>query len=68
MTAWNLRDSMVDFVTDRSGGEASSMSSRFVAIDEGPDITLDRAMIVVAVIPIVTPGSTLCEFRGITAA
>src|SRR5262249_53676613 len=46
-TAWNLRDNFVVFATDRSGGEAPSMSSRFVAIDEGPDITLDRAMIVV---------------------
>src|SRR5262245_15723405 len=47
ISAWNLQDNFVVFATDRSGGEAPSMSSRFVAIDEGPDITLDRAMIVV---------------------
>src|SRR5260370_35405112 len=47
ITAWNLQDNFVVFATDRSGGEAPSMSSRFVAIDEGPDITLDRVMIVV---------------------
>jgi pSer/pThr/pTyr-binding forkhead associated (FHA) protein len=40
--------SILDCLCDRSlclGG--ASMSSRFVAIDEGPDITLDRAMVVV---------------------
>src|SRR5262245_19673786 len=47
ITAWNLQDNFVVFATDRSGEESLSMSSRFVALDEGPDITLDRAMIVV---------------------
>src|SRR6476660_6203224 len=47
ITAWNLQDNFVVFATDRAGGEVPSMSSRFGAIDEGPDITLDRAMIVV---------------------
>src|SRR6476661_10870026 len=47
ITAWNLQDNFVVFATDRSGGEAPSMSSRFVAIDEGPDIMLDRTMVVV---------------------
>jgi predicted component of type VI protein secretion system len=47
MAAWDLQHNPVVFATDRFGGEAPSMTSRFVAIDEGPDITLDRAMIVV---------------------
>jgi FHA domain len=47
ITAWNLQDNSVVFATERSWGEAPSISSRFVAIDEGPDIILDRAMIVV---------------------
>jgi hypothetical protein len=47
VTAWNLQDNLDVLAHDRSGGEAPAMSSRFVAIDEGPDIALDRAMIVV---------------------
>ncbi len=47
ITAWNLHDHFVVFATDRSTVEATSMSSRFVALDEGPDIALDRAVIVV---------------------
>ena len=47
ITAWNLHNNLVVFATDRSGEEAPLMFSRFVAIDEGPDISLDRAMIVV---------------------
>jgi pSer/pThr/pTyr-binding forkhead associated (FHA) protein len=46
--AWNLPDIMsLFFATDRSGSEVPSMYARFVAIDEGPDINLDRAMVVV---------------------
>ena len=35
-----------------------SMTARLVALDEGPDIVLDRAMVVVAAIRPVMPGST----------
>jgi pSer/pThr/pTyr-binding forkhead associated (FHA) protein len=45
--ASELQDNFIAFATDRSSGEAPSMSSRFVAVDEGPEISLDRAMIVV---------------------
>ena len=41
------------------------MSSRFVAIDEGPTSLWTVPWSSWAVIPIVTPGSSLREFRGI---